>query len=530
MYASVLSLPELFFLAGVGSVYAVFAVTWFLWYTCKCRKGGNIADSTQILFFGGGRFIHNAVFLGIAASHLILPRVDMTRDTPALYAVMICASRVLAFITCTIYWNHLAKLRFKSTEEYLLRRLEDNIPVYAHLINRIIAVCSLLLNYVMYCESNGVFSVKSLLPFIYLMISFGSFSALGGVNVILFGCTVLWVIEISGEFLLLTKTLPYFPKSGLFQRIVSECGDLYSPNLYIMGLAELLTVQPLYTLFQSASSASEANAAMGIAVVLAVFGYALSFLTARCLEGHSGFPIENNTEILHRIFGVNFDGSNQFTALDNPDEVTTITFTHLVILLGTRASNTIAFLLLHAHSISVHVYQYALPNWLRLGLVSDGRELHMTYSCLFLLTSYTLTALMMYSSNKLDAYIPNTPRTAVAMMLAVATVVMVSPLVREVWHVPTSVTIALFTLIGVIISHQDPVTLIKTCTPQWFATIIFVPSLLVCIVLSAFLKGSKTANPNLLFRTHLKLRKEQKSGHTNSIVSKENLRIIKGGM
>ncbi|VDP66243.1 unnamed protein product [Echinostoma caproni] len=529
-----LDVPALLTLATLVLVYGCYAVGWLFWHLFKNKGGKSVADSETVLFSGGPKPVRNVVFLGIAASQLFTPCMANEQIIwPGLNMVVMLISRVVAFLLCMFYWNHLAALRFRNVEEYLLKRFDSKLILFLTLLNRVMGLYYIWYVYMRTYDQFRLFNVKSLVSFVHITCAFSTLASLGGMNVVLMGCVLLWLVSTSGEILLMHKTFPYmFRNSSLLSLKVDPCYSLYGPNCLLMIFGQFLTVQPIFNVFQAANSVWEANIAMCIGLFLAVIN---TLVTMCYTNGLLTYALREGVEpynAVHTMFGYIFKRAELFvprfpskSQLEKAYEQVLIPYKHFFVLLGPYVSNTIAFYLLQMQALSMHTYLHILPNWLRAGLVTDGRELHMTFTALFILTAYLTIVLLIYSvsatatEHAVRFYHLFQPFVSGMLIIPVTCYVVLGPICSDLWSIPAVVVSVTATFAGVIFATQSVNSLQQTCTAHWFPTVLFLLTFLGNLIMAAVLRPPRFITPSLLFKYHLKLRRKNEKTRTTSILS-----------
>ncbi|THD27057.1 hypothetical protein D915_001909 [Fasciola hepatica] len=529
-----LGVPALLTLATLALIYGFYTVGWLFWYLFREKGGQIVSDSEEVLFSGGPKLVRNVFFLGIAASQLFTPCMANEQIIwPGLNTVVMLVSRVVAFLLCMFFWNHLAALRFKSMEEYLLKRFDSKVILFLSLVNRISGIYYIWYVYMRTFEKFRLFNVKSLVSFVHLMCGFATLSSLGGMNVVLVGCVLLWLISTSGDAILIHQTFQYmFTNKSILSMKPDPCLSLYGPNCFLFILGQFLTVQPVYNIFQAANSIWEANIAMCIGLLLAIANTVVTMFYTNGLLAYSLQESVDTHNAVHSMFGYFYKRAELFvprfpskSQLEKAYQHVMIPYKHFYVLLGPYVSNTIAFYLLQMQALSVHTYLYILPNWLRAGLVTDGRELHMTYTSLFILTSYMTVVLLIYSASAPNAIISKPfyhlfqPFVSGMLTLPVTCFVMLAPICPDLWSIPAVVVTVTLTLTGVIFTAQTNSVMENDCISHWFPTIMFFLAFSGNLCVAAILKAPRFILPSLLFKYNVRLRKDRRTTRTTSIIS-----------
>lgn len=529
-----LDVPALLTLVTLALIYGFYAISWLFWYLFREKGGLLISDNENLLFWGGPKFVRNVFFLGIAASQIFTPCMANEQLVwPGLNMVVMLVSRIAAFLLCMFFWNHLAALRLKTLEEYIQRRYESKVLLFLCLVNRISGIYYIWYVYMRIYDKFRLFNVKSLVSFMHLMCAFATLASLGGMNVVIVGCVLLWLVSVSADAILVHQTIPYiFTNRSIFSMTPDPCFSLYGPNCFLVIFSQLLTVQPLYNIFQSANSVWEANIAMCIGLLLSVTG---TVVTAFYSNGLLAYAVQENVaphNAVHSMFGYFYKRAELFvprfpskSQLEKAYQHVLIPYKHFYVLLGSFVSNSIALYLLQMQALSTNIYLYILPSWLRAGLVTDGRELHMTYTSLFILTSYLTVVLLIYSVNAAGIIMSKTiyhlfqPFMSGMLTLPVMCFVLLAPLCPDLWSIPAVVVTVTMTLAGLIFSAQSNTMTENACVSHWFPTIMSFFALTGNLCVAAALRAPRFIVPSLLFKYHLNLRHDDRKSRTTSIIT-----------
>ncbi|CAH8433658.1 unnamed protein product [Dicrocoelium dendriticum] len=533
-----LDLTATLFLTSFTILYAVYAVTWLCWYIWKDKSSLAIADTEEVLFSGGQNYIRNVLFLGIAMSQLFSPNLLNEHSVNTTVAIIVLlTSRVLAFGICVAFFNHLASLRCRTMEEYIRKRFDSVFLTALHLVTRILGLHYSWIMYIQMHQTFGLFNAVSSLEFVYVMGIFATTSALGGLNVVLVGCFILWFLEITGQSVLFYSAQAHmFKNQSLIHFQLDPCYSEAGPNLFLVVVSQLLTIQPTYTLFQAATSRKQANIAMGIGVALFLFNNVLSICSANGLRNYAQSQGLHFRDGLHGQYNLHFEQVSLFRARSQKQQeattvpsAITISFSHFLILFGSCACGSIAMFLLQVQSLAMHTYLNVLPKWLRFGLISDGRELHITFSTTYLLCAYLGIMYLTYpytippqQEEALNQYYLYQPLTSQLLLMPVLTTVIFSPLCSDVWSLPVVVVTCAVVVIGMIFSAQTTPQEVS-CSVRWMPTIFFLVSLGCVMFMSFVLRAPKFIPTNLLFKYHFRLRRKKREQRIVSIINESGV-------
>ncbi|CAL8087372.1 unnamed protein product [Calicophoron daubneyi] len=504
-----LSCLEVWFVIGVGALYAIYTVCWLWWHLAGRQGRGTIADTSSILFSGGSRANRNVLFVAIAAYRLLstgllnqLVRQDRLELLSSAFA------RLLAFLLCLLYWNHMMMADVTSLGDFLQRRYGSKIVNYAYITNHIIGLYYMWSSYTTYYEFHGLFSTKTIVSFYYLMLCLITFSAIGGMAVILVGCSALWLVELAGLFILFKNTQPYMFRSvntGSFE--MDSCYEKIGVNNFFQALSELLTIQPVFNLFQVAGNRAKANTAMGIAVFL----YILNVIWHLCTDdGIRYYSQKHNippSGVVHHMFGKRLSRSGVFYPISDHGDTSVISFNHFIVLLGAYAIDMMILFNFHMQNIALHIYRYGLPSWMRRALINDGLDLHLVYSCIYLVTAYFFKISLLRSelgATPSSEYTIFLPRLSGMLITPVTVIVLLAPLVADLWFFPANVTIFLTGIVEIWFIYEDPKKLFLSCMAQWHSAVLFAACIL-CTIISVFVGAPRTYDANLLFKYHMNL-------------------------
>ncbi|TGZ60218.1 hypothetical protein CRM22_008670 [Opisthorchis felineus] len=538
-----LDTAAILFLVSVGLIYAIYVIMWLCWYIWKDKAGIVTMDTEDVLFFGGSKYIRNVFFLGVAMSQLFSPcMINEQLTNSSLQFVVHLVARILAYGVCVPFFNHLAKLRFRNMEDFLEKRFDSRFLVWFHLVTRIAGVYYLWDSYLYVYESFRLFNINSSIEFVYFLTGFATLSALGGMNVILFGCALLWIAEWPGMFLLFFNASPYMIKNAsLFSFAPDPCKTLYGPNYFLNVLSQLLAVQPMYTLFQAANNLRQSNIAMGIGFILLLLSTTMYGFCANGLLQFANTEKLHLRDSIHGLYKLTFSNSDMFIyQTDQQAQINyvhsgaTVTFPHFLILFGTCVCNAIAFFLLQIQNISMHTYLHMLPNWLRFGLVSDGRELHMTFSSLYLISAYLTIVLLIYGSASqvpedisANQYLLFQPHVSNLTLMPTLCMIILSPIIPEVWSAPVIAVSAISVFVGLVFSGHSSVNGVETCIKRWLPSGTFFLSMMFIPIISMIIKAPGVLPNSLLFKYHLRWRKKPDKSHALSILNDK--RVTRAG-
>ncbi|CAL8096988.1 unnamed protein product [Calicophoron daubneyi] len=368
----------------------------------------------------------------------------------------------------------------------------------------------------------GLFNVRTLLPFFYFMICFGTVSATGGMSVVLAGCPLLWLFNISGRLILFRRTIPYMFRSSPFKLLPDACYSSLSPTKFFYNLCEILTIQPIYNMYLAIGNRKRANIAMGIALILFLIDTAMYTCVTNGMQHYSKIYGINLHQVIHHMYGTELSRSGIFYSTSIPKRVVYISYEHFILLLGTHVTYIIAIFILHTQSICTNIYLHGLPLWMRRGLISDGHDLQIAYSCLYLVISYLFALSLMRSSSSsmTSEAMLHSPKVAGSMITPVAVLILLGPLLSDVWTIPAAMTIAISVIFSVVFAYQDPERLWENCLTPWYETIDFVFALLCCIIFSIFFRTREQCQPELFFRRRLQIRKPMVQGFVMKLADK----------
>ncbi|KAF8564496.1 hypothetical protein P879_09312 [Paragonimus westermani] len=529
-----LDLTAILFLVSISIVYAVYAITWLCWYIWKDKSGIVIVDTEYVLFSGGPKYIRNVMFLGIAISQLFSPcLLNEHFLSSGLSTIMMLVSRIAALGISVIFFNHLATLRFRNVEEYLLKRFDSRVLFILHLFNRMVGIYYLWHIYLYSYETFHLFNLTSSLEFMFVMIAFGSLSALGGMNVILVGCAILWFLETVGQSFLFSKAYPnMFSNTSIFTFRPDPCYSQYGLNYFLIILCQILSVQPAYALFQAANNTRQANIAMLVGILLLTTKTVLYACSANGLLDYANKHELHFRDSIHGQYNLSFEQPQLFRLRQHKPQkaehvhtVANISFPHFFTIFSVFGCNTIAYYLLQTQTLAMHTYLHILPNWLRSGLISDGRELHLTFSCLYLFCAYLTVVFFVYPHHIIPPKLLHAvdyhlfkPFLSSMMSMPVISFVLLGPLCSDFWSIP-AIIVSLSTFISgaIFVSQNNPE--VDSCVDRWLPTFLFVPAFLASLLLSWILRAPRFLPNSLLFRHHMSLRRRPEKTRSLSILA-----------
>ncbi|CAL8088249.1 unnamed protein product [Calicophoron daubneyi] len=516
---------EILFLVGVGGIYVIYATARLCEFLYKTRHKCNINAANERLYVGCQPKSLSVIFVAIATYQLLGPGMyNQKLEDGCFEATKSIISRTLAFGVCVVYWNFLARIGMKTESEYLQKRYGSRFAAYIQVLNRIFGLYHLWKSHIIMWDYHGLFIVRTFIPFFYFMICFGTVSATGGMSVVLVGCPLLWLFSISGLLILFRKTIPYMFRSSPMRSPLDTCYASYSPTELFHSICELLTVQPIYVLYRAAGTRKRANIAMGIALLLFVVDTALYMGVTDGIQQYSKMHNIKLHQVIHHMYGTKLSRSGIFYSTQTPQKMVYISFEHFILLLGTHVTYIIAIFIQHTQSICMDFYLYGLPVWIRRGLILDGRDHHMIFSCLHLVIACLLALLLTRSlPARTSEAILSAPTIEGSLITPVAVLFLLSPLVGDVWSVPAVMTIVLSILLSAVVSHQNPQMLWDTCITAWYEITSFLFTLTCCILFSAFFRSKDYCSPELFFRVYFRIRISEMGSYPISILDKSVL-------
>ncbi|CAL8096985.1 unnamed protein product [Calicophoron daubneyi] len=490
-----LDVSEILVLVGAGSIYIFYAIGSLCKFLYRTRYKCSIHTAAERLFSGWEKNQMNMILVAVATYQLLGPGVlNQMLGDDFLQAIMYIVSRALGFVVCVIYWNFLARIGMKT----------------------ICCLCSSIKpDFWLVSPLEIAYDIVGLLRFV-------QFSATGGMSVVLAGCPLLWLFNISGRLILFRRTIPYMFRSSPFKLLPDACYSSLSPTKFFYNLCEILTIQPIYNMYLAIGNRKRANIAMGIALILFLIDTAMYTCVTNGMQHYSKIYGINLHQVIHHMYGTELSRSGIFYSTSIPKRVVYISYEHFILLLGTHVTYIIAIFILHTQSICTNIYLHGLPLWMRRGLISDGHDLQIAYSCLYLVISYLFALSLMRSSSSsmTSEAMLHSPKVAGSMITPVAVLILLGPLLSDVWTIPAAMTIAISVIFSVVFAYQDPERLWENCLTPWYETIDFVFALLCCIIFSIFFRTREQCQPELFFRRRLQIRKPMVQGFVMKLADK----------
>ncbi|VDP98912.1 unnamed protein product [Trichobilharzia regenti] len=535
----------------IGSGYIIYCITWLCWHLKYDIKVKTRTETEKMLFYGGTKIFRNIFTLGIAMSQLFsLALFNEILVTDGLHIILNYIYRILSLLICGVLWNHLRTLGFHTFDEYVTKRFDSRVLTSFYRINQIAGIIYYWRVQFSIIEEYDLFQIRSWLGYLYLTVCITTFTSIGGLHYILVLTSILWLIEISGHFVLLNcVTVDMQTFSSVFSFTVDSCKCLLGPQCFLVLLSQLITIQPGYIIFQSADTVKQSNIVLVVTVGLLTLNTMLCFFnsghirwymqnrnisyvrsleeffmdttdvtespilsmtTNEMIKGNAMSTIASTTSVIGSLTttvmlitgqipnmtAVIKSSPNSLTTpssiseipalqtklSSSPKAATTVaetakernkvtgpratydrkvslfrtvnttrerkiftSFSHYIVITGVHITNIITSIVLHAHSITELSIQNLLPNWLRIGLISNGREFHLVYTSFYIIFTYVIIVMNIDSANNPDTvYIQNGYIYPVSVWMLLTMPVMcfilLGVFIVDIWSIPAVLT------------------------------------------------------------------------------------------
>ncbi|CAH8870753.1 unnamed protein product [Trichobilharzia szidati] len=185
-------------------------------------------------------------------------------------------------------------------------------------------------------------------------------------------------------------------------------------------------------------------------------------------------------------------------------------FLHYIVITGVHIANIITSIVLHAHSITELSIQNMLPNWLRIGLISNGREFHLVYTSFYIIFTYMIIVMNIYSTSYPDivpikyGYIYPVSLWMILTMPVVC-FILLGVFIVDIWSIPA--VLATLAALAISILYLLESDSSNSCFNAWFLTFMFFFCVLLTIIFSVVLKPPRYFVHGLVFKYHITLRR-----------------------
>lgn len=250
------------------------------------KKGlyGTKTDVINEIFYGGWKWMRNVICLGATVSNIFCPclLVESLYITN-LQAINLMIARTLAFWLCVFIWYRISNMGFQSIPCYLFERFQSTLLLNVYHLNSFMGIFYIYFVYNGPLLFSALEQLKTSTYYQFICCTYIVLCGVGGMRAVIVVCTFLLPLELIGSIMLSANSLTY--------NLPADSGNIYTTCFsanplvsFASSICLLMSVQPAYLLFYSASSRKTALISMAIGNLIFLIRSALALTTASSIK------------------------------------------------------------------------------------------------------------------------------------------------------------------------------------------------------------------------------------------------------